>query len=219
MAKEAGLVLHGYWRSSTSFRVRAALQLKGVAFAQETYDLPKGAQRAPGYTARNPQGLVPALELAGGDTLMQSLAILEWIDDAFAQPPLLPPDKLGRARVRALAHTVALDIHPINNLRVLNYLRTRFDSDEEAIGNWFRHWVDLSFTALETRLAREPQTGRFCHGNCVTIADICLVAQSVNNRRFAVDETVFPTIWRIVSACLEMKEFQAALPEKQPDAF
>ena len=210
--------LHSFFRSSTSFRVRAALALKGLPFGQETYNFREDRQRSPDYLARNPQGLVPTLTLGDGTDLTQSLAILEWLEETHPEPALLPSDPAGRARVRGIAQAVALDVHPLNNLRVLNRLRAQFGADDEAVADWFRHWVGLGFEAIEARLARDPGTGSFCHGDAVTHADICLAAQSVNNRRFAVDETPYPTIGRIVEACLAMPEFQSAMPAVQPDA-
>ena len=211
-------VLHSFWRSSTSMRVRAALALKGLPFDLETHDFRRDAQQAPDYLARNPQGLVPTLTLADGTDIPQSLAILEWLEETHPEPPLLPRDPLGRARVRGIAHAVALDVHPLNNLRVLNRLRSQFGADDSAVAEWFRHWVALGFGAVEARLAREPETGRFCHGDAPTMADLCLAAQSVNNRRFDVDEAPYPTIRRVVAECLALPAFEAALPASQPDA-
>lgn len=216
--RNAEYALHGYFRSSTSFRTRIALNLKDLPYDQVTYDLRSGEQRSEGYLQRNPQGAVPTLQLPDGSHLGQSLAIIEWLDETHPEPPLLPADPLERARVRTLSYAVALDIHPLNNLRVLKRLRSQFDADDEAVAEWFRHWVSLEFAALERRLANEPETGRFCHGDRVTMADLCLVAQSVNNRRFNVDETPYPTIRRIVETCLEREEFERALPANQPDA-
>lgn len=210
-------VLHNYFRSSTSYRVRIALALKGVDYSYAAYHLRKGEQRSQAYLALNPQGLVPALEWPDGQVQTQSLAIIEYLDETFPAPPLLPADAAGRARVRSLAQIVALDIHPINNLRVLAYLKTHFGADDTAQADWFRHWVGEGFTALERRLATEPQTGAFCHGDGVTLADICLAAQIVNNRRFGVDMTPYPTIRRIAEACFALEAFQTAAPDRQPD--
>ncbi len=210
-------LLHGYFRSSTAFRVRIALNLKGVAYDQTFRHLRKGEQRAPDYLKLNPQGLVPTLEI-DGQTLTQSLAIIEYLEETHPTPALLPGDAAGRARVRSLAYAVALEIHPINNLRVLEDLKTRFGADDAAAAGWFRHWVAQTFGALETRLASEPQTGKFCHGDTPTLADLCLVPQVINNVRFNVDMTPYPTISRINAACLELDAFKAALPANQPDA-
>lgn len=211
------LCLHGFFRSSTSFRVRTALNLKGLAYDQTTYVLRQGDQRSAPYLALNPQGLVPTLETEDG-TLTQSLAIIEWLDETFPSPALLPSDAQGRARVRSLAHIIALDVHPINNLRVLFYLRDHFGADDEAQAAWFRHWANLAFEALETRLTAESETGTFCHGHNVGLADICLAGQVINNRRFSVDLAPYPKIEKIFNACMDMPAFQAAMPDNQPDA-
>jgi maleylpyruvate isomerase len=209
--------LHGFFRSSTSFRVRAALNLKGIAYDQATYALRKGEQRSPAYFALNPQGLVPSLETPDG-ILTQSLAIIEWLDEVYPAPALLPSDPWGRARVRSLAQIIALDIHPINNLRVLQYLGQTFGADEAQQAAWFRHWVGEAFHALEARLSSEPETGRFCHGDAPGLADLCLAAQVLNNARFAVDMSAYPTIQRIHDSCMALPSFDAASPMKQPDA-
>jgi maleylpyruvate isomerase len=210
-------LLHGYFRSSPAFRVRIALNLKGVAYDQTFRHLRKGEQRAPDYLKLNPQGLVPTLEI-DGQTLTQSLAIIEYLEETRPDPALLPKDAAGRARVRSLAHAVALEIHPINNLRVLEDLRSRFGADDAAVARWFRHWVEVTFAPLETRLASEAHTGKFCHGDTPGLADICLVPQVINNTRFDVDMTPYPTIARIHKACLELDAFKNALPANQPDA-
>jgi maleylpyruvate isomerase len=216
--QKSGFVLHGFWRSSTSFRVRVALNLKGISFSQKTYRLREGDQRQPDYLALNPQGLVPSLVTPDGLVLTQSLAIMEWLDETFPEPALLPADANGRARARALAQAVALDIHPINNLRVLFHLREEFSADEKAQADWFRHWASSTLSAIDKALASSSLTGKFCHGDTVGLADICLVGQSVNNKRFEVDESHWPTISRIVSSCMALPAFQAAMPALQPDA-
>ena len=210
-------LLHGYFRSSTAFRVRIALNLKGVAYDQVFRHLRKGEQRAPDYLKLNPQGLLPTLQI-DGQTMTQSLAIIEYLEETRPTPALLPKDAVGRARVRSLAYAVALEIHPINNLRVLQDLNTRFGADDAAQAAWFRNWVETTFGALETRLASEPQTGTFCHGDTPTLADLCLVPQVINNARFNVDMTPYPTISRIHKACVELDAFKKALPANQPDA-
>jgi len=210
-------VLHGFFRSSTSFRVRAALNLKGIVYDQATYALRKGEQRRPSYLALNPQGLVPSLQTPDA-LLTQSLAIIEWLDEVYPDPPLLPRDPWGRARVRSLAQIIALDIHPINNLRVLEYLGRTFGADEAQQAEWFRHWVGEAFLALEARLSREAETGHFCHGAAPGLADLCLAAQVLNNARFAVDMSPYPTIRRIHEACMSLPAFAAAAPMNQPDA-
>lgn len=210
-------VLHNFFRSSTSYRVRAALNLKGLNYEYRSYALRKGEQRGEEYLALNPQGLVPTLVTPHGP-LSQSLAILEWLDEAHPEPPLLPGDAWERARVRSLAHAVALDIHPLNNLRVLQYIQNELGADDEAVARWFRHWVDETFQPLETRLAKEDATGTYCHGDTPGMADLCLAAQVVNNRRFEVDMTPYPVINRIFDALMGLPAFEAALPENQPDA-
>lgn len=208
------LVLHNYFRSSTSFRVRAALALKGLDYDYVAYPLLDNAHRGPEHLALNPQGLVPTLQTPQGP-VTQSLAILEWLEETYPDPPLLPADAWGRARVRSLAQMVALDIHPLNNLRVLRHIEAEFGADK---GAWFRYWVDETFAPLEARLAGEGETGRFCHGDAISLADLCLVAQVVNNRRFGVDMAPYPVIARIAEAALSVHEVAGAAPERQPDA-
>lgn len=214
---DQGLTLHGYFRSSAAWRVRIALALKGVPHAQAFRHLRKGEQSAPDYLAMNPQGLVPALEVAGQGTLSQSLAILDWIEETQPGPKLLPADPWGRARVRALAQIIACDTHPIQNLRVLQYLKRELGQDQPAIDAWARHWIGLGLAAVEARLA-EPATGRFCHGDAPGMADLCLVPQLGNARRFGTDLAPYPRILAVEAACLALPAFRAAVPEAQPDA-
>ena len=210
--------LYGYFRSSAAYRVRIALNLKGIAPEGRYVHLQKAQQRAVDYLALNPQGLVPALVTDEGDVLTQSLAIVEWLEETHPKPPLLPADATGRARVRSLAQAIACDIHPLNNLRVLNYLVHTLGVSDEQKNGWYRYWIDLGFEALETRLAREPATGRFCHGDAPTLADLCLVPQVANARRFDIDLSPYPTIVRIDQACRALPAFANAAPECQPDA-
>lgn len=210
--------LHNFFRSSTSTRVRVALNLKGLTYDYVPYVLRDGQTRTPEYLAKNPQGLVPALERADGSVLTQSLAIIEWLDETHPAPPLLPSDADGRARVRALSQLIACDVHPLNNLRVLMHLQQEFGADEAAQKDWFTHWLTLSFDALETQLARDADTGTFCHGEAPTMADICLYAQVWNNRRFAVPNDRWPTIARIFTALDALPAFRNAAPPAQPDA-
>lgn len=210
-------VLHNFFRSSTSYRVRAALNLKNLDYEYRSYVLRTGEQRGEAYLALNPQGLVPTLETPQGP-ISQSLAILEWLDETHPEPPLLPESAWERARVRGLAQAVALDIHPLNNLRVLRYIQETFGADEQVVAEWFNHWVAETFRALEIRLAGERETGRYCHGDTPGMADLCLAAQVVNNRRFDVPMAPYPTIGRIFDALMAISAFEAALPENQPDA-
>lgn len=210
--------LHGYWRSSAAYRVRIALNLKGVTVEHVPVDLRQNDQTAPPYLARNPSGLIPLLETEDGAVLFQSLAIIEWLEETTPEPPLLPSDALGRARVRALALSVAADTHPLGNLRVLRDLRSRFGADQAAVDDWYRHWYGAGCLALETRLARDPATGRFCHGDTPGLADLCLVPQLYNARRVALPLEPYPTLTRIEAACLALPAFADAAPERQADA-
>jgi maleylacetoacetate isomerase len=210
--------LYDYFRSSAAYRVRIALNVKGVAPERVFVHLRRGAQRADDYLAVNPQGLVPALATDEGDVLTQSLAIIEWLDETHPQPPLLPADAAGRARVRSLAQAIACDIHPLNNLRVLNYLTGTLGATEAQKDGWYRYWCDVGLEALETRVARERSTGKFCHGDEPTLADICLVPQLANARRVDLDLALYPTLLRIESACAALPAFANAAPARQPDS-
>jgi maleylacetoacetate isomerase len=210
--------LYDYFRSSAAYRVRIALQLKSQAPERVFIHLRRGAQRDESYLALNPQGLVPMLVTDKGDMLTQSLAIIEWLDETYPQPPLLPADPAGRARVRGIALAIACDIHPLNNTRVLNYLTGTLGVTEAQKDGWYRYWVDTGLEALETSLARDHATARFCHGDAPTVADICLVPQLANARRFAIDLAAYPTLTRIEAACVALPAFAAAAPAKQPDA-
>jgi maleylacetoacetate isomerase len=210
--------LYDYFRSSAAYRLRIALNLKGIAPERASVHLRHGAQRAEDYLAMNPQGLVPALVTDSGDVLTQSLAIIEWLEESCPQPPVLPPDAAGRARVRALALAIACDIHPLNNLRVLNYLTGTLGATDAQKDGWYRYWCDVGFEALETRLAREASTGTFCHGDTPTMADICLVPQLANARRVDLDLSPYPTLLAIETACTALPAFAAAAPHRQPDA-
>ncbi|MGH8403351.1 MAG: maleylacetoacetate isomerase [Gammaproteobacteria bacterium] len=211
--------LYTYFRSSAAYRVRIALNLKGIKADYRYVHLVKdgGQQHRPEYLAVNPQGLVPAL-VDNGHVLTQSLAIIEYLDETHPQPPLLPKDALGRARVRALAQVVACDIHPVNNQRILKYLEKEFGANEAARNQWYRHWIIEGFSALEKLLAGNPATGKFCHRDQPTLADVCLVPQVFNAKRFAVDLAPYPTINCINNHCLTLKAFADAAPEKQADA-
>lgn len=213
---EADRVLYGYYRSSAAWRVRIALALKGLAYRQLPVSLVKGEQRAGGYLALNPQGLVPALQ-DKGRVLTQSLAICEYLDEAYpGGAPLLPPDPADRARARAMALLIAADVHPLNNLRVLQFLTAELGVGEEGKQAWYAHWLREGFAALERMLAEGA--GRCCLGDEVTLADICLVPQVYNARRFKVPLEDFPLVTR-VSAWLEsLPAFADTHPDRQPDA-
>ncbi|HKU85812.1 MAG TPA: maleylacetoacetate isomerase [Casimicrobiaceae bacterium] len=211
--------LYDYFRSSAAYRVRIALNLKGVVPDERTFvHLRMGNQRAQDYLALNPQGLVPALALDDGEVLTQSLAIIEFLDETHPEPPLLPVAPPARARVRGIALAIACEIHPLNNLRVLNYLIGTLGVAREQKDGWYKYWVDVGFEALEKKLSQERETGVFCHGNTPTLADICLVPQIANARRFNIDLSPYPTLTRIEAACLALPAFTAAAPERQPDA-
>ena len=213
------LVLYSYWRSSAALRVRIALNLKGLHYETRAIHLLRegGEQHSPAYAALNPQELVPTL-LDGERVLTQSMAILEYLDETRPQPSLLPADAAGRARVRALAQVVGCDIHPIGNLRVLQWIDSQFHADDEQKSVWMRHWVSTGLHALETMLASSKDTGRYCHGDTPGLADACLVPQVYNARRWKVPLGDYPTILRIDATCATLDAFHNAMPEQQPDA-
>jgi maleylpyruvate isomerase len=207
--------LHGYFRSSASYRVRIALNLKGLSAEHLTHHLRKSEQRDPSYLAINPQGLVPALQDDGGTSLTQSLAIIEWLDEIHPEPPLLPKDPLRRARVRAFAQAIACDTHPVQNLKVLARLRELGVSEDQVTG--WAAWANREgLSACEKLIAGEA--GPFCFGAAPTIADLCLVPQLANARRFGVDLAAFPRLLRVEEAAKNLKAFAEAAPERQPDA-
>lgn len=208
-------VLHGYWRSGTSYRTRIALNLKGIAFDQVTHDLRTGEQPAPEYLALNPQGLVPALDL-GGTVLTQSTAVLEWLEERHPSPPLLPGSPEDRARVRAMALLIACDVHPLNNVRVLSYLRAEFGADEASVSGWTSRWITDGFIALEELVARHGDG--FCYGAKPTLADCHLVPQVYSAERFGVDLSPYPAIRAANARMLELPQVAAAHPDQQPDS-
>ena len=211
--------LYDYFRSSAAYRVRIALNLKGIVpEARNSVHLRMGNQRAQDYLALNPQGLVPALELDDHRVLTQSLAIVEYLDEKYREPPLLPATAEGRARVRSIALAIACEIHPLNNLRVLNYLIGTLGATDEQKNGWYKYWIDVGFEALERRLASDDDTGTFCHGETPTLADVCLVPQLANARRFKIDLTPYPTLTRIEAASNALPAFAQAAPSRQPDA-
>jgi maleylacetoacetate isomerase len=209
--------LYGYFRSSASFRVRIALNLKGLAFEQESVQLPSGQQLTPEFRALNPQALVPVLD-DGGALLTQSLAIIEYLDETHPQPPLLPAEPLARARVRSLALLTACDIHPLNNLKVLKYLSGTLKLDEARRNAWYRHWIAEGLSAMEKRLANEAGTGEFSHGAQPTLADCCLVPQIFNAKRYGCDLASYPVVMGVFERCMALDAFQKAAPLNQPDA-
>jgi maleylpyruvate isomerase len=207
--------LHGYFRSSASYRVRIALNLKGLSADHLPHHLRKGEQRDPAYLAINPQGLVPTLQDDGGVILTQSLAIIEWLDETYPEPPLLPAEPLRRAKVRAFAMVLACDTHPVQNLKVLARLRELGLPDEQVTG--WAAWANREgLIACETLIANEP--GPFCFGAAPTLADLCLVPQLANARRFGVDVGVFPRLLKAEAAAKNLKAFADAAPDRQPDA-
>lgn len=208
--------LYSYFRSSASYRVRIALNLKQLEYDTVSVHLLRGEQRSDAYQAVNPAGLVPALA-DDGRVLTQSLAIIEYLDELHPEPPLLPGTASDRARIRAIAQTIACEIHPLNNLGVLNYLRDELGVDEQARTAWYRHWVEKGLTAVESLLA-DPRTGAFCHGDTPTLADCCLVPQVFNAQRFACRLDPVPTVMRVSERCMALEAFQRAAPAAQPDA-
>lgn len=210
--------LYTYFRSSAAYRVRIALNLKGLAYQPQYVHLPKGEHRKPPYAAVNPQALLPTLVADDGTLITQSLAIIEYLEETRPEVALLPGPALERARVRAIAQAIACDIHPLNNLRVLKYLKHELGVSEERKNAWYRHWVDVGLAAVEAMLANDPRTGAFCHGDTPTLADCCLVPQVFNARRFDCDLTALPTVLRIVERCEALEAFRLAAPEFQPDA-
>ncbi|MBT2768116.1 maleylacetoacetate isomerase [Stenotrophomonas sp. ISL-67] len=210
--------LFSYWRSSAAYRVRIGLNLKGLEHTITPVHLVRdgGQQHSAGYAALNPQELVPTL-VHGERVLHQSMAILEYLDEVFLEPPLLPDDAAGRARVRALAQLVACDIHPLNNLRVLQFFDDTWNVPQAERDDWICHWMRVGFDAMERLLVESVDTGRFCHGDSPTLADCCLVPQLFNARRFHVDLAPYPTLVRIEEACAALPAFEAARPENQVD--
>lgn len=211
------LQLYSYFRSSAAFRVRIALHAKRLAFDTVATSLIDNRQRSPEYLSLNPQGLVPALATDGA-VISQSLAIIEYLDERYPEPPLLPQDALGRALVRSMTLAVACEIHPLNNLRVLNYLREHAKLDDDGVSRWYRHWIAAGFAALEVLTRTHSSAARYCYADTLTVADIYLVPQMFNARRFKCDLTPYPTLTRISSHLETLDAFARAAPEQQPDA-
>jgi len=214
--RDMNLKLYTFFRSSAAFRVRIALNLKGLAYDAAFISLPAGDQFGAGYKTVNPQARVPTL-IADGKTLYQSMAIMEWLDETHPNPPLLPKDAFGRARVRGLANIIACDIHPLNNLAVLKFLRDLKLSKEDVDGTWYSHWIQVGFEALEELVKRDRPAGRFCHGDAPGIADICLVPQVFNAQRYKVNLAPYPALMRVFEECMKVDAFDKAQPSKQPD--
>jgi maleylpyruvate isomerase len=206
--------LYSYFRSSAAYRVRIALNVKGIAYDMAPIHLVKDVHQQPEFRAVNPQMRVPALVAPGGEILIQSLAIIEYLEETQPEPPLLPKEPIARAKVRALAEIVACDIHPLNNLSALRYLKRAMNQEQSAIDAWYHHWVISGFEALEALIAPKP----FCCGSQVTFADVCLIPQVYNARRLKVPLDKFPKIVGVEQACLALSAFDRARPETQPDA-
>ena len=209
--------LYTYFRSSASYRVRIALALKGLAYDAEYVSLPKAEHQTDRFRTINAQALVPALE-EGGRVLIQSLAMMEYLEERYPSPPLLPKQPLDRAYVRAAAQIIACEIHPLNNLRTLKYIRKTYKLDEDGVNGWYRHWIADGFAMLEGYLERERRAGKHCFGDTVTIADCCLVPQVFNAQRYECDLAPYPTAMRIFDACMKLEAFAATQPSKQADA-
>jgi maleylpyruvate isomerase len=209
--------LHGFFRSGTSYRVRIALNLKGIEYESIAVSLPKAEHRTENFLNLNPQGLVPILETDEGN-FTQSPAIIEYLEERFPQPPLLPQERSSRARVRALAAIIGCDIHPINNLRVLNYIRKEFAQDEGGVTRWISEWLSTGFAAIETELNRSKSSGSYCFGNTPGLADVYLIPQVYSARRFNIDLTPYPRIVAIDKHCNALAAFVRAHPDNQPDA-
>jgi maleylacetoacetate isomerase len=210
--------LFGFWRSLATFRVRMALNLKGVPFEEVSIDLMAGQQRSPDYAATNPQMVVPALVEDGGGSLFQSLAILEYLEERYPEPALLPSDPRGRARVRGLAQIIACDTHPLIVPRVREYLETEVGLDEARRLKWIRHWIQAGLSAVEAHLSRERETGVYCHGEAISIADLCVVSQAVGYAFFNGTMEAYPTTAKIVERCMASEPLARAHPLRQPGA-
>jgi maleylpyruvate isomerase len=207
------MILHGYWRSGAAYRVRIGLNLKGVPYRQTSVHLVKGAHNSPEYKALNPQGRVPTLELGDGTALFQSPAILEWLEEAYPAPPLLPSGIKARARVRGIASIIGADVHPLGNVGPLNYLRETFGADTPAVKAWVAKWVGQGFAGIEELI----DGGDFCVGETPTLADVYLLPQVFGAKRFSVPLAAYPKIQRVAAHCATLPAFQRAAPEAQPD--
>jgi maleylacetoacetate isomerase/maleylpyruvate isomerase len=209
--------LYTYFRSSAAFRTRIALNLKGLKYEPQFVSLPKGAHREAQYAKVNPQALVPTLVSDDGLRLAQSLAIIEYLDETYPEPPLLPRDVKGRARVRSLSLLIACEVHPLNNLRTLQYLRRELKQSEEQVNGWYRHWIAEGLGKLEAEM-KSPLTGKFSHGDAPTMADCCLAPQIFNAQRYECDLAPYPAVMRVFGECMKLDAFERAQPSRQPDA-
>ena len=211
--------LYTFFRSSASYRVRIALNLKAIDYEQAPIHLRRGGgeQLMPAYTEINPQALVPTLE-DNGRILTQSLAIIEYLEETHPNPPLLPKDPADKALVRSMALVIACEVHPIQNLRVLNYVKATYNQTDEQVNKWAQHWIDLGLAALQEMIVAQPKRGKFCFGDVPTLADVCLIPQLGNARRYGCDLSRYPTILEIEKNCNAIPAFANAAPEKQPDA-
>jgi maleylacetoacetate isomerase len=209
--------LYTYFRSSAAFRVRIALNLKGLAYEPEFVHLAKGEHRKPEYGSINAQGLVPTLVLNDGTRLNQSLAIMEYLEETHPKPALLPADSVARARVRSLSDLIACEIHPLNNLRVLQHLKRALGQSDDQVNAWYRYWIADGLVKFEAELTG-GRKGRFCYGDAPTMADCCLVPQIFNAKRYNCDLAPYPTTLRVFERCMNLEAFDRAQPAKQPDA-
>jgi maleylacetoacetate isomerase len=218
VAQDSRVLLYDYWRSSSAYRVRIALNLKGIEYEQRPVHLVRngGEQNLPDYRAVNPLGLVPAL-VHGEQVIVQSTAICEYLEETFTGTPLLPADAAGRARVRGIVQSICSEIQPLNNLAVQNYLKNEMGLDKENVADWYTHWISRGFTAIEAWL-NGSRTGRFCHGDQPSLADCFLVPQVYNAERFSCDLGSYPRLVQITANCRELSTFQKAAPENQADA-
>jgi maleylacetoacetate isomerase len=214
------LQLYTFFRSSTSFRLRIALALKNLPYEPHYVSLPKMEHKAAEYVKLNPQGLVPALVDDAGRVFTQSLAMIEYLDEIHPEPPLVPREPVARWYVRAVSQIIGCEMHPLNNVRVLKYLKSAYGLDDDKVNkNWYPHWIAEGFRGLETFLGEHGRAGTYCLGDTVTMADVCLVPQVFNAERFGCDVAPYPTVQRIYQACLALPAVQAAHPSKQADAF
>jgi maleylacetoacetate isomerase len=211
--------LYTFFRSSASYRVRIALNLKGLSYEQSAIHLRRGGgeQLGAAYKAINPQALVPALD-DNGKILTQSLAIIEYLEEKYPKPPLFPTDPADKAQVRSMAMVIACEVHPIQNLRVLNYVKATYNQTDAQVNQWAQHWIDLGLSAIEQMIVAQAKRGKFCFGDAPTLADICLVPQLGNARRYSCDLSKYSAILEIEKNCMALPAFANAAPEKQPDA-